>query len=133
MTTTDADGFDTFERLAGSLEGFTAENGHFRAMCPAHVGHRPALTISVAGEPPNRKILLHCHAECGKQEILDALGLSKADLFERPRSEADKERELGPIVATYDYHDAAGNPVMQATRDVRRKVFLQRRAAGNGG
>ena len=124
--------FDTFDRLAGGLENFAAENGHFRAMCPTHEGHRPALTISVEGEPPNRKILLHCHADCGKQEILDALGLTKADLFERPRSKANAGRDLGPIVATYDYVDAADDLVMQVTRHDP-KDFRQRRPDGNGG
>ncbi len=131
MATPNTTGFDAFERLSGSLEGFAAENGHFRAMCPVHGGHRPALTIAVEGEPPNRKILLHCHAECGKQEILDALGLEKKDLFERPRTKDSKK--LGPIVATYDYVDLAGALVTQTTRHYPPKDFRQRRPDGNGG
>ncbi len=123
--------FDAFERLSGSLEDFAAENGHFRAMCPVHGGHRPALTVAVEGKSPNRKILLHCHAECGKQEILDALGLEKKDLFERPRTKDSKK--LGPIVATYDYVNLAGALVTQTTRHYPPKDFRQRRPDGNGG
>jgi len=97
----DINNFESFGTLSERLEDVAPENGHFRAMCPAHAGHRPALTMMVEGEPPNRKILLHCHAGCGLQEILDAVGFKKSGLFERSASAGKKK--LGPIFKTYDY------------------------------
>src|SRR4051794_27902262 len=91
-----ADNTANFEALAKVLENFDgviSENGHFRAMCPVHGGERPALKASVEGTAPNRKVLVHCHAGCGLQEILDAIGLEKKDLFENTRTSTKKKKK----------------------------------------
>src|SRR4051812_21666777 len=110
MATENTANFEALAKVLGNFDGVISENGHFRAMCPVHRGERPALKIDVDGKPPNRAILIHCHAECGKQEVLDAAGLTKSDLFERSRG-ASNNKKLGPIVETYDYVDLAGDLV----------------------
>jgi 5S rRNA maturation endonuclease (ribonuclease M5) len=53
------------------------------AQCPAHDDHTPSLSITgVEG-----KALIYCHAGCDKLDILAALGLSLADLFDDPGGE----------------------------------------------
>jgi len=52
--------------------------GRWRAMCPAHEGHRPALAIT---ETADGTVLMHCFAGCGVAEIAAALELNLADLF----------------------------------------------------
>ncbi|WP_143754659.1 hypothetical protein [Caballeronia concitans] len=52
--------------------------GRWRAMCPAHEGHRPALAIT---ETADGTVLMHCFAGCGVTEIAAALELNLADLF----------------------------------------------------
>ncbi|WP_233867205.1 DNA primase [Paraburkholderia adhaesiva] len=52
--------------------------GRWRARCPAHDGHRPALAIT---ECDDRRVLLHCFAGCGVDAVAAALGLDLADLF----------------------------------------------------
>lgn len=132
MSTSNTDEFPAFEQLSERLDGFDSENGHYRAMCPAHEGHRPALTIQVEGEAPSRKLLVHCHAECGLQDILDAVGLEKRDLFESSRK-SKKTRKNGPMVEAYDYTDVAGQLLFQVVRYRDPKEFSQRRPDGKGG
>ena len=46
-------------------------SGHcWRARCPAHHDHCPSLSISL-GE--DGRVLLHCHAGCTQDEVIDAL------------------------------------------------------------
>lgn len=49
----------------------------FTARCPAHEDRDPSLSITDTGD----RILLHCHAGCEVQDILDAIGLEWSDLF----------------------------------------------------
>lgn len=52
----------------------------FRARCPGHDGDN-ALSLHVA-EGVDRQVLLHCFAhQCTPERIVDALGLTIADLF----------------------------------------------------
>ncbi|MBU2843765.1 hypothetical protein HF671_14015 [Acidithiobacillus thiooxidans] len=48
------------------------------AKCPAHNDRRPSLSIR---EAEDGKVLLKCWSGCGAAEIVNALGLSLADLF----------------------------------------------------
>ncbi len=55
-----------------------------QAICPCHDDRTASLTISKG----NKCILLHCHAGCRFDDILDAAGLRKSDLFyDKPVSE----------------------------------------------
>jgi hypothetical protein len=52
----------------------------YRSLCPAHDNiHRLSLAITYR----NEAVLLHCHAGCSTEAVLDALGLRFEDLFDR--------------------------------------------------
>lgn len=48
------------------------------AVCPAHSDNSPSLHIK---EKDDGRVLIHCKAGCGANEILSALGLEFGDLF----------------------------------------------------
>jgi len=83
--------------------------GSWTARCPAHADKTPSLSVKEEAE----KTLLYCHAGCAVDEILTALGLTAADLFDHPPA-ADKGRQrkgrqrLGLTVD--DYADAKQLP-----------------------
>jgi len=95
--------------------------GQHEAQCPAHEDRSPSLSV---GQGSDGRVLLHCQAGCPIEAVLEALNLSKGDLFE-PRDEETPS-------ATYDYVDADGKLVYQVVRKPG-KQFLQRRPDGSGG
>lgn len=52
--------------------------GKWQACCPAHADKGPSLAIR---EMDDGRVLLHCFANCGAAEVLDALGLDFSELF----------------------------------------------------
>jgi hypothetical protein len=62
------------------------------AQCPAHPDRTPSLAITrMEGQ-----ILVHCHAGCPIDAVLDGVEFSKSDLYDDPRG------------AAYPYYDAIG-------------------------
>lgn len=115
-------------RLLDALRdnGSTIDSAGNAATCPAHDDKAPSLSI---GRRTDRTgVLLRCHAGCDTDEVLAALDLTRADLFDEPRSNGARPQ----IVATYDYRDEAGTLLYQAVR-YEPKGFRQRRPDGNGG
>lgn len=90
---------------------------NWQATCPAHDDSKPSLAIGVGADG---RTLLHCHAGCTTEEVLDAVGLKMSDLYEEGTSGG------GDIVAIYEYTDEAGNPISQVVR-YEDKQFRQRR------
>jgi putative DNA primase/helicase len=105
------------------------------ARCPAHDDRNPSLSISEGSEG---KALVHCHAGCGFDDIVEAIGLGRSDLYQadsggtghrppRPSSKATGstsahyggvceamavlESRLGTSTHTWEYHDAQGELV----------------------
>lgn len=54
----------------------------FRAACPVHESHG---TLTLAVSQGRTGALVKCHAQCETPEVLAALGLAVADLFDAPR------------------------------------------------
>lgn len=48
------------------------------AVCPSHNDRSPSLHVR---EKEDGRILIHCKAGCGANQVLDALGLRYSDLF----------------------------------------------------
>lgn len=94
----------------------------WQAQCPAHDDRKPSLVI---GEGDDGRALVHCQANCATGDVLAALGLADADLFERRNGHRE-------IVATYGYTDEAGELLFEVVRFAP-KDFRQRRPDGNGG
>lgn len=55
----------------------TREN-RWMACCPAHLDNSPSLSIRLLDDG---KILIHCFAQCGAADILEAVGLQMTDLM----------------------------------------------------
>ncbi len=123
------------DRVLGKLAGVQKSGAEFSAWCPAHEadgnGHRRSLSVKADGG----KVLLHCHAGCTKEAVVAAAGLTMGDLFDESKPRATSPpTKLGPIVATYDYCNAAGALVNQVCRYAEpTKDFRQRRPDGKGG
>ncbi|MGW1000767.1 DUF927 domain-containing protein [Streptomyces sp. NPDC002520] len=113
----DANGL-TYRRSGG---GFEAQCGN-----PAHPDDKPSMSIRQG----NLGVVLHCHVcgEEGKDDIIAGLGLTKADLFDKPLERPDRPQ----VVATYIYEDADGNEQYRKDRvepgkDGKSKSFKQYR------
>ena len=79
-----------------------------RTTCPAHHDAKPSLVVT----RDEGKALMRCFAGCQTPEIVAALGLKMADLFnERARPGAARR-----VVALYDYRDIDGTLLGQKIR-----------------
>jgi KaiC/GvpD/RAD55 family RecA-like ATPase len=56
-------------------------SGKWMACCPAHPDQTPSLSVSLGDD---ERILLHCHAGCSIESVLDVLQLEMKDLFPTP-------------------------------------------------
>lgn len=59
------------------LEGVRGTGASFTARCPAHDDRDPSLSVTDKGD----RIVLHCHAGCETRDVLEAIGLTWADVF----------------------------------------------------
>jgi len=103
------------KRLAGHRSGAC-----WMACCPSHDDRNPSLSLRDA----EGKVLVHCHAGCSQEVVIDAL-----------RNRGLWESAVGPqgrrIVATYDYTDESGELLYQIVR-LAPKDFRQRRPGPDG-
>ena len=111
------------ESVLDTLHGVKTCGGGYQALCPAHEDKQASLSVT---EGDGGRVLLHCHAGCDPEAIVEAVGLQLSDLF--PKTDTKPRR----IVATYDYRNAGGMVDYQAVR-YEPKDFRQRRSDGNGG
>lgn len=107
------------QQVLDRLEDVEQRDGYAIALCPAHDDTRPSLSATKKG----RKVLLHCHAGCEYDDILDALAGRENGW--RQHTPTLPERQ---IEATYDYRDEDGTLLYQVVRYTP-KDFRQRRKA----
>jgi hypothetical protein len=103
--------YDTVTARLAERTGGTGRGGDWP--CPAHDDRNPSLSVTNG----DGKVLLHCHAGCNVVDIVTALDLEVADLFD------DKTTSQVEAVATYDYTDEDGTLLFQVVR-----YFPKRRA-----
>ena len=80
----------SFERLRDALAAvgrrMTVSGDHIQASCPGPSHRRgdrnPSLAIDY--KPADELTVMHCHGKCATEDVLAALGLVEADLFDRP-------------------------------------------------
>jgi putative DNA primase/helicase len=110
-----------YERVIVALEAAGCEGDPDRGMwqCPAHPDRTPSLHVDDDDE--NGKVLLHCHAGCSTAEVVKALGLKMADLFD-----ANGGRPLGEEVAYWRYVDEERHELYQVVK-FEPKTFRPRR------
>lgn len=110
--------------------------GHFRVSrqinansyqvhCPgsghAHGDKNASLTITDAGD----RILMHCHAGCEVEEIVEAVGLTMEDLIIKPSAEEDFKdipKWQQGLEAMYDYFDDEGQYAYSKLRYKGKKI-----------
>lgn len=100
-----------FDRVLDALRSHGRQvrqdgNGQAMAQCPAHDDNNPSLRVTAM----EGRALIHCHAGCATLDVLAALGLTMADLFDDSRG------------VTYEYQDG---------RRVHRTPHKQFRQSGN--
>ena len=113
--------------ILARLDGVKRSGGGHTARCPAHGDKRNSLKI---GQGDDGRVLLHCFAGCSFTSILDALGITGADLCGtgvpvRPMARASKpnkrtfpdvvteilaaaRREDGQVAGEHPYFNANG-------------------------
>src|SRR5262249_30612460 len=95
------------KRVLERLERVHRSGDHWSARCPvpAHDDQNPSLSVSVGADG---RVLLHCHGPCTTEEVLTALEMTFADLFEpsddKPVVDAGASAD-GKPEATYSYVD----------------------------
>lgn len=118
-----------FERLIRRLTEHTGATPRGRgrqrsALCPAHDDHKPSLSITEG----NDRVLVKCQAGCDTDDILNVLGMVRADLFNHARP----PREKPQVLAQYEYLDEDGNLLFVVERRIP-KDFRQKKPDGKGG
>lgn len=111
--------------LLARLSGVRQVGRQHQARCPVHEDGRASLTI---GTGDDGRILLHCHAGCGTEDVARALGVEMRQLFRDTRSASGSGRE---IVAVYEYVDEDSTLLYEAVR-YEPKDFRQRRPGPGG-
>src|SRR3989442_10421273 len=118
--------------LAAALDALEAHGcrprrrgDHVDALCPAHDDHNPSLSVDYSR--PAGKVLINCHYGCSPDDVVDALGLSWADLYDA-KPEQDRVRKAEEVAA-YDYVDEKGGVLFQKVRYFP-KTFKIRRPDG---
>jgi hypothetical protein len=122
---------DALARLRQALEDHGCQPKGSSARCPAHDDQQPSLSIGQAAD--DGKVLVYCQAGCSLDEILAALSMSAADLFDDPLQRQSSETEI----ARYHYADRHGNPAFDKIRyrkpDGSSKGFYVQRPDGRKG
>lgn len=85
----------------------TGEN-QYTALCPAHNDRRPSLSIGFS--PKDNHILIHCHAGCKAEDVLNSVGLSLKDLYQEKEGVNIMEK------TTYTYYNENGTVAYTKTR-----------------
>ena len=117
------------ERIVNALaqhgcEPKPASDG-YQARCPTHNDRTPSLSVN---EGADGEALIHCHAGCENADIVAALELTMADLFQ----EDNRMNSRQEVVRTYLYRSSDGSPLYRVER-LSPKGFRQARALRDGG
>ena len=70
----------TLRDVFAKVQGVKKSGNGYKARCPAHDDTNPSLSLT----EKNGKVLLHCHAGCSQQAVLDALGIEPCTHSQSP-------------------------------------------------
>lgn len=91
------------EQVLPRLEGVRQHGSYWMARCPAHPDQVASLQISASNRTSKLHALVHCHAGCPRDEVLDKIGLTWRDMYPLNAPAIDRDP-----VATYSYYDHLG-------------------------
>lgn len=119
-----------YARVTESLNAHGSKGRGTAWQCVAHEDRSPSLSVTNG----RQGVLLNCHAGCTTEDIVSALGLTMADLFDEPL----EQRPRPQVVAEYPYVDEHGEVLYVVRRlepgyDGERKTFRQFRPDGTPG
>jgi len=78
------------ETVLGHLKGVRTSLHGWVACCPAHYDREPSLSIGLGSEG---QVLLNCFAGCSLEQIVEAMGITVAELFPRALSMSEAPPE----------------------------------------
>ena len=113
----------TISEILSSLKNVNGSGDQYTALCPAHDDKQNSLSIGMG----DKGIVLHCHAGCSTENIIQAMGLTINDLFYEQRNPSMNSSGKREIEAVYDYTDINGKVVHSSIRYRNPKGFSQRR------
>jgi hypothetical protein len=101
------------ERLETALADHGCSVRGNAAQCPGpdHANGDRRHSLSIGNRRDGQGVIVNCHLGCHTDVILEALGMSGADLFDELR-----ERQERRVVAEYDYTDEHGEVLFRKVR-----------------
>lgn len=116
---------DAYDRVTTRLTEVTGWSARGRGdwKCPAHADNTASLSVNRGSEG----VILHCHANCTTDAVIEALGMKASELFDAPRTNGSEQPQ-----DVYPYVDETGALLFEVVRFPNKK-FRQRRPDGNGG
>jgi putative DNA primase/helicase len=115
--------------LLSRLDGVRKTASGWSAKCPAHADQNASLSIDPGD---NGGLLLHCHAGCATEAVVQALGMKMADLMPAEGVGQNEQQLRRRIIAQYPYRDENGKLLFEAVR-YSPKDFKQRKPNDDGG
>lgn len=115
----------TFDEVLTKFDYVERRDTDAMCRCPHHADGKASLSVSQGRDG----VVLHCHAGCDTRDILTDIGLTWADLIDKPKNSNGNARR---IAATYDYVDEHSQLLFQKVR-YEPKDFRVRRPDGKGG
>src|SRR3546814_18635244 len=104
--------YTTLFRSLARLEGVQKSGNGWRARCPGCAGRSRKLSVGVSDDG---RILLHCFGGCEAAVVVQAAGLTIADLFpERLAADTPEARRRRPRLARESQWGAAHEVVQHA-------------------
>lgn len=91
------------QQLLGRLKKVRETSTGWSACCPAHKDRDPSLSISTGADG---RVLVNCHAGCTPKAIVEAVGLTEAELFEQADEDQQRQRPKKPPKAASSYATA---------------------------
>lgn len=127
-------------RVLSRLRGVKKSGEGYKAFCPAHEDKKPSLSVKHS----DKKILVHCHAGCETCDIVEALDMTVADLFDEPAEKSivviDRSvwRPCRPLArrdlnghVEYEYTDKAGSLAYKKIRREGKRFYREPRGVEN--
>ena len=112
---------DEFQNVLSQFDVVTTSDDQFQIRCPAHEDRSPSMVIKVSDD--GERLLVHCRAGCSVDDICEAAGIKKADLFNSSSSSFSSPKPT--IRERYPYCDDEGELLYEVLR-MEPKTFRQR-------